>query len=40
VGYDLNPEFIMATGVRMKNTTLQMNIVHHNFLNNRIRLAC
>jgi DNA modification methylase len=40
VGYDLNPEFIMATEVRMKNTTLQMNIVHHNFLNNRIRLAC
>jgi DNA modification methylase len=40
VGYDLNPEFIMATEVRMKNTNLQMNIVHHNFLNNRISLAC
>jgi ParB/RepB/Spo0J family partition protein len=40
VGYDLNPEFIMATEVRMKNTNLQMNIVHHNFLNNKISLAC
>jgi DNA modification methylase len=40
VGYKLNPEFIMATEVRMKNTNLKMNIIHLNFLNNRIRLAC
>jgi len=40
VGYDLNPEFIMATEVRMKKSNLEMNIFHHNFLNNRIRLAC
>jgi site-specific DNA-methyltransferase (adenine-specific) len=39
VGYDLNPEFIMATEVRMNNSTLSMNIIHHNFLNNRIKLA-
>jgi DNA modification methylase len=39
VGYDLNPEFIMATEVRMKNTTLDMNIVGHDFLQKEIRLA-
>jgi site-specific DNA-methyltransferase (adenine-specific) len=39
VGYDLNPEFIMATEVRMKNTTLQMNIIRHDFLTNKIKLA-
>jgi site-specific DNA-methyltransferase (adenine-specific) len=40
VGYELNPEFIMATVVRMKNSTLDMNILPHNFLSNEIKLAC
>ena len=39
VGYDLNPEFIMATEVRMKNTTLEMNIIRYDFLTNKIKLA-
>lgn len=39
VGYELNPEFIMATDVRMKNTTLEMNIIRHDFLTNKIKLA-
>jgi site-specific DNA-methyltransferase (adenine-specific) len=38
VGYDLNPEFIMATQIRMNNSDLQMNLIHHNF-NQGIRLA-
>jgi site-specific DNA-methyltransferase (adenine-specific) len=38
VGYDLNPEFIMATEVRMKNTTLEMNIIRHDFNASRIKL--
>ena len=39
VGYELNPEFIMATEVRMKNTSLQMNLLRHDFLQKGIRLA-
>jgi DNA modification methylase len=39
VGYELNPEFIMATAVRMKNTSLQMNLLRHDFLQKGIRLA-
>lgn len=38
VGYDLNPEFIMATQVRINNSDIQMNILHHHF-NTEIRLA-
>ena len=39
VGYELNPEFIMATEVRMKNTSLQMNLLRHDFLQKGIRLV-
>ncbi len=39
VGYDLNPEFIMATQVRMNYSELKMNLCPHNF-NQGIRLAC
>lgn len=38
VGYDLNPEFIMATKVRMNNSDIQMNILRHDFIKG-IRLA-
>jgi DNA modification methylase len=40
VGYDLNPEFIMATEVRLKKSSLEMNIFRYDFLQKRIRLAC
>jgi site-specific DNA-methyltransferase (adenine-specific) len=39
VGYELNPEFIMATKVRMKNSIIQMNILRHDFNRNQIRLS-
>jgi DNA modification methylase len=38
VGYDLNPEFIMATEVRMKKSNLQMNLLRHDFNDSRIKL--
>ncbi len=40
VGYELNPQFIMATEVRIKNSNLDLNILQHNFLHNVIKLAC
>jgi site-specific DNA-methyltransferase (adenine-specific) len=39
VGYDLNPEFIMATEVRMKNTVLRKSVIHFDFLQKGYRLA-
>jgi site-specific DNA-methyltransferase (adenine-specific) len=39
VGYELNPEFIMATEVRMKNSKLDLNIIRPNFYSNRIQLV-
>ena len=39
VGYDLNPEFIMATEVRMKNTVLRKSVIHFDFLQKGYKLA-
>jgi len=39
VGYELNPQFIMATEVRMKNSTLDMNIIQHDFAKDFINIA-
>ena len=39
VGYDLNPEFIMATKVRMKNTVLRKSVIHFDFLQKGYKLA-
>jgi DNA modification methylase len=38
VGYELNPQFVMATEVRMKNSNFDMNIIKHDFNSNEIRL--
>lgn len=38
IGYELNPQFILATEVRMKNSTLGLNIIKNDFNVNHLKL--